>query len=275
MSKPAREFISGENLNILIGSRPFNSDDEAQSVKLAIANLLFEKYGIVEEDFLSAELCFIPAYNARDIGFDRSMIGSYGHDDKACAYPALKAVLDAKEPKKTVITVLADKEEIGSEGNSGMQSRAFEWFVSELAAAQGTTANRVFASSKCLSADVNTAFDPAYPEVMDKRNSSFINYGVVFMKYSGSGGKFDTNDASAEFMYEIRKMMDDRNIVWQIGELGRVDAGGAGTVSKYIANLNVDVVDLGVPVLSLHAPFEVVSKIDVYMAYRAFSAFTE
>lgn len=275
MTKPAKEAISGEALNILVGSRPFDKSDEAQSVKLAVAKLLFEKYGIVERDFLSAELCLVPAYKPRDIGFDRSMIGAYGHDDKVCAYPAVMAELELETPEKTTVVILADKEEVGSDGSTGMQSRSFEWFVSELALMQGTNSGRVLAASECLSADVNAAFDPQYPEVMEKRNCCFLNYGVAIMKYSGSGGKYDTNDASAEFMSRVRRIMDGAGVVWQIGELGKVDAGGGGTVAKYIANLNADVVDVGVPVLSMHSPFEVVSKLDVYMTYRAFAAFAD
>ncbi len=275
MTKPAKEAVSGEALNILVGSRPFDKSDEAQSVKLAVAKLLFEKYGIVERDFLSAELCLVPAYKPRDIGFDRSMIGAYGHDDKVCAYPAVMAELELETPEKTTVVILADKEEVGSDGSTGMQSRSFEWFVSELALMQGTNSGRVLAASECLSADVNAAFDPQYPEVMEKRNCCFLNYGVAIMKYSGSGGKYDTNDASAEFMSRVRRIMDDAGVVWQIGELGKVDAGGGGTVAKYIANLNADVVDVGVPVLSMHSPFEVVSKLDVYMTYRAFAAFAD
>lgn len=238
-------------------------------------NLLFEKYGMTEADFLSAELQLVPAFKARDLGLDRSMIGAYGHDDKVCAYPALMAAVNCKTPSKTAITVLVDKEEIGSEGNTGMQSDFMKHFIYDIAKSEGLDGYRVLAKSTCLSADVNAAFDPTYADAFEKNNSSYINNGVVITKYTGHGGKYDTSDASAEYMAEIRSMLDRNDILWQTGELGRVDLGGGGTIAKYVANLNVDVVDLGVPVLSMHAPFEVISKIDAYMAYRAFLAFFE
>lgn len=273
MNRSAKDLISGESLNILIGSRPFKDDDDAQAVKLAIAKQLFDKYGIVESDFLSAELCFVPAGNSVDVGLDRSMIGGYGHDDKVCSYPAVMAALEAVDPAYTVMTILADKEETGSDGPTGMQSRCFNYLVEELAAMQDTTAGRVLSASTCLSADVTAAYDPQYPEVMEKRNAAFLNRGVAIMKYTGSRGKYSTNDATAEFMGQVRRMLDEAGVCWQTGELGKVDAGGGGTVAKYISRFNVDVVDIGVPVLSMHAPFEVVSKLDVYMTYRAFVAF--
>ncbi len=265
--------IRGEELNVLIGSRPFNDDKVSEKVKLNILNILFEKYGIIESDFLSAELEVVPAFKARDIGFDRSMIGAYGHDDRVCAYPAVMASIGVKNPKYTSITILADKEEIGSDGNTGMNSSFFKFFIADLAKMQGTEAWIVLSNSQCLSADVNAAFDPTFPDVMEKKNASFINRGVVITKYTGSRGKGGTSDASAEFMGRVRKLLDDNKVIWQIGELGKVDAGGGGTVAKYVANQNLDVVDLGVPVLSMHAPFEVISKTDVYMAYRAFDCF--
>lgn len=267
--------IKGEELNILIGSRPFNDDSESQAVKLNIMNILFEKYGITEGDFESAELEFVPAFDACDIGFDRSLIGGYGHDDRVCAYPALMAALKAKEPEYTVMTVLTDKEEIGSEGNTGLQSAYMVNFINDIAKAQGADGYDVLRHSKCLSADVTAAYDPTYPDVAEKANSASCNHGVCIMKYTGSRGKSGTSDANAEYMGEIRKMLNDRKIIWQTGELGKVDAGGGGTVAMYIANLDVDTIDLGVPVLSMHAPFEVISKFDLYMAYRAFSAFFE
>ncbi len=273
MRSTMAEGIKGETLNILIGSRPFENTAAAENVKLNIMNILFEKYGITEEDFLSAELEAVPAFKACDIGFDRSMIGAYGHDDRVCAYPALMAILDCEEPDYTCITVLTDKEETGSEGNTGLDSKYLEYFVCDLAAIYGAEGRDVLSASKCLSADVNAAFDPNFPEVYERRNTSFINNGVCITKYTGSRGKGGTSDASAEFMGEIRSLLDSENICWQTGELGKVDEGGGGTVAKYIAHLNVDVVDLGVPVLSMHAPFEVVSKTDVYMAYKAFLAF--
>ncbi len=272
MKRPANEIIKGEDLNVLIGSRPFADDTSSEAVKLNIINILFEKYGICEADFLSAELEMVPAFNARDIGFDRSMIGSYGHDDRVCAYPALTAIFEQPAPAYTAVTILADKEEIGSDGPTGMQSAFLADFIDDLAALFGEKGHRVLAKSLCLSADVNAAFDPIYPEVMESKNCSYINRGVVLTKYTGSRGKSGTNDASAEVMATVRRLMDDAGVVWQVGELGKVDIGGGGTVAKYVGNLNVDTVDLGVPVLSMHAPYEIVSKIDVYMAHRAFSA---
>ena len=236
-------------------------------------NILFEKYGITENDFLSADLTMVPAGNARDLGFDRSMIGAYGHDDKVCAYPALMAALDAKTPEKTIIAVLTDREEIGSDGNTGMKSTYMADFVSDLAAADGMQLRHVMAQTTCLSADVNAAFDPTYASAFEANNSCYINCGAVITKYTGSGGKYSTSDASAEFMAKVRKVLDDADVLWQTGELGKVDGGGGGTIAKYVANLNADVVDLGVPVLSMHAPMEVVSKLDVYETYRALYEF--
>ncbi len=272
MKKPAAEVIDGENLNVLIGSRPFRDEEGSEAVKLNLLHLLSEKYGIEEADFLSAELEVIPAFGARDLGLDRSMIGAYGHDDRVCAYPALTALFDLKTPSYTALTVLADKEEIGSEGNTGMQSAFLRYFVDDLAASFGKEGRRVLSRSLCLSADVNVAFDPMYPEVVEARNCASLNHGVVLTKYTGARGKSDTNDASAELMGFFRRIMEKNEVLWQIGELGRVDVGGGGTVAKYIADLNVDTVDLGVPVLSMHAPFEVVGKPDVYMAHKAFFA---
>lgn len=273
VTKPLAKAFTGENLNVLVGSRPFNSDKESEQVKLNILNILHEKYGMVEGDFLSAELELVPAFKARDVGFDKSLIGAYGHDDKVCAYPALMAAVQAETPESTVITFLVDKEEIGSDGNTGMQSTFLRDFIADLAQADGMEPRHVMAKSTCLSADVNAAFDPNYASCFEANNSSYLNGGVIITKYTGHGGKYDTNDASAEYMGHIRRLLHNSNILWQTGELGRVDLGGGGTIAKYVANLNVDVVDLGVPVLSMHAPFEVVSKVDVYMAYRAFSEF--
>lgn len=273
MTKTMAKSFTGEDLNVLIGSRPFKDDKEAELVKLNIMRLLNENYGITEADFLSAELELVPAFSARDVGFDRSMIGGYGHDDRVCAYPALMAALHCKAPKNTVVTVLVDKEETGSDGNTGMQSDFMKYFIFDLAKSEGQEGYRVLSKSRCLSADVNAAFDPTYASVFEANNASYINKGVVITKYTGHGGKYGTSDASAEFMAQIRQMLDKEKILWQTGELGKVDLGGGGTIAKYVANLNVDVVDLGVPVLSMHAPFEVVSKTDVYMAYKAFSVF--
>lgn len=273
MAKTMQKGVAGEDLNILIGSRPFRQEAESGSVKLNIMKALYEKYDIREEDFLSAELEMVPAFKARDIGFDRSMIGSYGHDDRVCAYTALQAAIDCEDPEYTSVTVLTDKEEIGSEGNTGLKCFYLYDFISDLARMEGVEARDVLRKSVCLSADVNAAFDPTYPSVYEANNAAYLNYGVVVTKYTGSGGKSGTSDASAEFMARIRRIMDENHIVWQTGELGKVDEGGGGTVAKYIANLDVDVVDVGVPVLSMHAPFEIVAKLDVYMTYRAFYEF--
>ena len=275
MQRPARKIIDGENLDVLVGSRPVCDEDGADMVKLNILKLLNEKYGIVEADFLSAEIEIVPAFGARDVGFDRSMIGAYGHDDRVCSYPALTALFELGTPKYTAVTVLADKEETGSDGNTGMQSAFLPYFIEDIANALGEKGHRVLSNSVCLSADVNCAIDPLYPEVTEARNCAKLNGGVVLTKYTGSGGKGGTSDAAAELMGKFRRIMDDASVVWQVGELGKVDIGGGGTVAKYIANLNVDTVDLGVPVLSMHAPFEVVSKLDVYTAHKAFKALLE
>lgn len=275
MKQTMSDGIKGEQLNILIGSRPFSKDEGADKVKLNIIKILNEKYGITENDFLSAELELVPAFKARDIGFDRSMIGAYGHDDKVCAYPAAQAIFNIENPEYTCLTVLTDKEEIGSDGNTGLNSSYMKYFISDLAKMGGEEPWRVLSASECLSADVNAAFDPTFPEVSEKKNCSFINNGVVITKYTGARGKSGTSDASAEYMGKIRRMLNANDVVWQIGELGKVDAGGGGTVAMYVANLDIDTIDLGVPVLSMHAPMEVVSKLDVYMAYRAFKVFFE
>lgn len=273
VQKPMAKVFTGEELNILAGSRPYDNSGESDLVKLNIMSILNKKYGITEEDFLSAELSFVPALKTRDVGFDESMIGGYGHDDRVCAYPALTAILETEMPENTVITMLADKEETGSDGNTGMQSDFLRYFIYDLAKAEGEEGYRVLSKSKCLSADVNAAFDPTYASVYETQNCSYLNKGVVISKYMGHGGKYDTSDASAEYMGEIRSMLEKNNVSWQTGELGKVDMGGGGTIAKYVANMNVDVIDLGVPVLSMHAPFEIVSKTDVYMAYRAFYCF--
>ncbi len=274
-SKNIEDAIKGEDLNILVGSRPFCSDKCSESVKLNIMKILNEKYGIVEADFLSAELELVPAFNAVDVGFDRSMIGSYGHDDRVCAYPSIMAAFAANAPKYTSVTVITDKEETGSDGNTGLHSAYLKHFIADIAKTQGLCGRDVLRASECLSADVNAGFDPTYPSVHDKLNAAFLNKGIVVTKYTGSRGKSSTNDANAEFMSKIRTLFDNEKVAWQTGELGKVDEGGGGTVAKYVANLGVEVVDVGVPVLSMHAPFEVVAKLDVYMAYKGFKAFLE
>ena len=265
--------IRGEELNVLVGSMPFKDDKASELTKLNILNILYEKYGVTEADFLSAELECVPAARATDIGFDRSMIGAYGQDDRVCAYPALRAICDIQIPEKTAVCVLADKEEIGSDGNTGLNSAFLKYVIGDLAKMQGGDVTVALRNSRCLSADVNAALDPTFQDVMEKRNASQINRGVCVTKYTGARGKSGTSDASAEYVAEIRNMLDKAEIVWQTGELGKVDLGGGGTVAMYIANLGVDVVDLGVPVLSMHAPFEVTSKFDVYMCYRAMYEF--
>ena len=267
------EGIKGEELNVLVGSHPFKDDKGSELVKLNILKLFNEKYGITEADFISAELEMVPAVKACDIGFDRSMVGAYGQDDRVCAYPALTAVFDVTEPEKTAVAILADKEEIGSMGNTGLNSDFLRYVIGDLAKMQGGDGTVALRNSKCLSADVNAATDPTFQEVMERRNASFLNYGVVVTKYTGARGKSGTSDASAEYMAYVRNMLDNADIIWQWGELGRVDLGGGGTVAQYIANMGVDVVDLGVPVLSMHAPFETTAKLDVYMCYRAMYEF--
>jgi aspartyl aminopeptidase len=267
--------IKGEELNILIGSRPFKSDEGSELVKLNILKLLSEKYGITEDDFISAELELVPAFEARDIGFDRSLIGGYGHDDRVCAYPAMEALFAQQAPEHTCLAVLADKEEIGSDGNTGLASSFFRYFVEDLADMQGVRARHVLHNSDCLSADVTAGFDPTFSQVFDKTNSSFVSHGVSIAKYTGGRGKGGASDANAEFLGKIRAVLDNANVHWQIGEMGKVDEGGGGTVARFLASLDINVLDLGVPVLSMHAPFELVAKTDVYSTYRACKAFFE
>ncbi len=269
-TKTMSKAFTGEDLNILVGSRPYDGSDEKDLIALNVMKILNDRYGICESDFLSAELNFCPAFKTRDVGFDRSMIGGYGHDDRCCAYPSVMAAIDTKLPECTCITYLTDKEETGSDGNTGMQSDFLRYFIYDLAKSDGNEGYRVLSKSKCLSADVNAAYDPTFASVYEPKNCSFINEGVVISKYTGHGGKYDTSDASAEFMGEIRAMLEKNGVKWQIGELGKVDIGGGGTIAKYVANMNVDVVDLGVAVLCMHAPFEVIGKADIYMAYKAF-----
>ncbi len=273
MKRPAAELIRGEELNIIIGSQPYRDDDISEKVKLNILSILNEKYGITEEDFLSAELEAVPAFKAKDVGFDRSLIGSYGHDDRVCAYTAFSALMDCGEVSKTAVVILTDKEETGSDGNTGLRSSYLKYFIYDLAECFGVDGRTVLSHSECLSADVNAAFDPTFPDVNEKRNAAFINKGVCITKYTGARGKSGTSDASAEFAGRVRMLMDSNNVIWQTGELGKVDAGGGGTVAAYIANLDVDTIDMGVPVISMHAPYEIVSKLDVYMTYKAFYAF--
>ncbi len=269
--KPLGEAIPGEKLNLLAGSRPLG--EGADAIKLNILNILNEKYGITEEDFLSAELSAVPATKARDVGLDRSLIGAYGHDDRVCAYPALTAIIDNSDSQHTLMCILADKEEIGSEGISGMKCDIMEDLINEICAARKANPAQVRANSRCLSADVAAAYDPNFPEVYEKRNSAMLNCGVVLCKYTGSRGKGGTNDASAEYIGWLRTVMAQENVIWQTGELGKVDAGGGGTVAMYIAKHNIETVDLGVPVIAMHAPYEIIAKTDLYEAAKAFGAF--
>ncbi|MBQ4545139.1 MAG: aminopeptidase [Oscillospiraceae bacterium] len=275
MSKKAGEVITGEGLNVLCGSRPIDGADEkdTDAVKLNIMRILNEKYGITEEDFLSAELCVVPAFRARDIGFDRSLIGAYGHDDRVCAYPSLRAIIDTALPKRTAVCILADKEEIGSEGVSGMKSRFFDTFIEDICSSFDTSVRECFENSSCLSTDVTVAMDPNFPEVCEKKNTAYLNRGVALCKYTGARGKSGSSDASAELIASLRALFDKNKVLWQMGSLGKVDQGGGGTVAMYMAERNIDTIDAGVPVLSMHSPFETVAKSDVFMTYKAICAF--
>ena len=271
--EPLGTAIKGETLNILIGGLPYDDKEVSDKIKLTALSILHEKYGVTEEDFISAELSLVPAFNARDIGFDRALVASYGHDDRVCAYPAVTALLDHPDTKKTVMVVLADKEEIGSVGITGMQSAFLVDLMSEISISLGKNPIVVRSQSKCLSADVTACYDPNFADVYEKRNSAIISCGTTMSKYTGSRGKSGTNDASAELVGFVRKLFAENGVIWQTAELGKVDMGGGGTVAMYIANQNIQTVDLGVPVISMHAPYEVVSKADVYSTYEAFCAF--
>lgn len=275
MKKTAAEAIEGEKLNLLAGSIP--SDDEKYKVKKTVLEILEKQYGVKEEDFISAELEVYPAMPARDVGIDRSMVGGYGQDDRVCAYTAVTGILESETPVRTAVCILADKEEVGSMGNTGMRSYFFENTVAEMLGKQEDYSDlllrRTLSRSKCLSADVCAAYDPAYASAYERRNTALFNRGVALVKYTGSRGKGGSSDASAEFVGEVRNIFDENGVIWQISELGRVDGGGGGTVAQYIANLNVDTVDCGVPLLSMHSPFELAAKADIYMAYKGYRAF--
>ncbi len=270
--QPLEDAVKGEQLNIIVGSMPLEGA-EANAVKLNVLKYLNEKYGITEEDFFSAELSAVPADKARDIGFDRSMIGSYGHDDRVCAYPALTALLELKDNTHTAMCILADKEEIGSDGVSGMQCELILDLINAISTELGGNFAVVKANSKCLSADVSAAFDPDYAEVFEKKNSAMLGCGTVFNKYTGSRGKSSTNDANAEYIGWLRGVLAKDGVVWQTAELGRVDCGGGGTVAKYISKHNIETIDIGVAVISMHATYELISKVDLYETYRAIRAF--
>ena len=267
------EGIKGEELNILLGSLPVDDKEVKEAFKLRVLSILHDKYGITEKDFMRSELTLVPAQKAVDVGLDSSMVGAYGQDDKVCAYTALMAEFDCKKPEYTSLTALVDKEEIGSTGNTGMESDALLHFVEDLAECEGERVRDILRNSICLSSDVNAADDPTFPDVYEKQNSSFFNHGPVLTKYTGVRGKGGSNDASAETMQKVIGYMEDAGVAWQIGELGKVDEGGGGTIAMFMGNMDVDTVDLGVAVLSMHAPFELTAKLDVYYTYKAFLAF--
>jgi len=271
MQKPLAKGITGEQLNVLLGTEPVEGEG-ADLVKLNIMKLLNEKYGLIEADFQSAELTVVPAGRCREVGLDRSLLGAYGHDDRVCAYAELDALFSIETPARTAVCILADKEEIGSVGISGMQSHYFEHFMGALCDAQGVKLEDCFARSFCLSADVSNAFDPNFPEVSDRLNNSAVNYGVSICKYTGSRGKGGASDASAEAMGHVRTTLDNAGVIWQLATLGKVDQGGGGTVAAYMANRNIVTVDAGVPVLCMHAPMELVSKLDCYETMLACKA---
>lgn len=272
-AKTLGEAIEGENLNIWLGNIPYGEKDDDKTVKKNLLKILEEKYGIEEEDFLSAELSLTPSFKPKDIGFDRALIGGYGHDDRVCSYAAFTAAFDTESDKQTSITLLVDKEEIGSEGSTGMQCCLLRDIIDVIADSFGVTSAAVRVASKCLSADVNASFDPNYPEVSEKLNATFLSCGAGITKYTGARGKSGSNDASAEYVAFLRKLFEDNGVVYQTGELGKVDAGGGGTIAKFVANMNIDTIDIGVPVISMHSPYEVISKADLYMNYLAFKAF--
>ena len=278
MKKPLNNGVEGEDLDLLIGSMPYNDKSVSEKVKLNVLKILNDKYGVTERDFLSAELELVPAFKARSLGFDSSMVAAYGQDDKVCCYTGLRAFVDMDEiPEKTAVLILADKEEIGSMGNTGMCSETFDNFIAELLTKAGINRpnllNKVFCNSNMLSADVSTAYDPLYASVSDRRNVSYAGYGISMNKYTGGRGKGGSSDASAEFVGKIRNLFETNNILYQIDELGKVDAGGGGTIAYILADKGVDVIDCGVGVLSMHAPYEVTSKFDIYDAYEAYKAF--
>ena len=275
--KKLRDAIEGEGLNLLVGSIP--KDDSEESIKENILSLLNEKYGLIEADFVSAELEVVPAFKAKSLGFDRSMVASYGQDDRVCAYTSLKAIIDAKPSSYTQVAIFADKEEIGSVGNTGMYSDVFDMFMNELLSKSGeynfTSLNKLYCNSRMLSADVGAGVDPNYQDVSEKNNASYIGYGVEINKYTGSRGKGGASDANAEFVSFVRSIFEENNVKYQVSELGKVDIGGGGTIAYILANKGIDVIDCGVPVISMHSPYEVTSKYDVYSAYCCYKAFLE
>lgn len=276
MQKKLSEGVTGESLNLLVGHMPLEGE-EKEAIEQNILKLLNDKYGMVEEDFLSAEIEIVPAGRARDLGFDRSMVIAYGHDDRVCSYAAVKAIMETKNPEYTAVALCVDKEEVGSQGNTGMHSKFFENTVAELVALEGNYSDlkvrRAMANSKVLSADVTAGYDPTYPEVYEKRNSAYMGRGVALTKYTGSRGKSGCNDANAEFTAEVRRIFNKAGVVWQTSELGKVDQGGGGTIAYILANYGAEVIDCGVGVLNMHAPHEIVSKVDIYEMYKGYKAF--
>lgn len=271
--RPLRDGLKGEELNVVIGSLPYQDEEVKEAVKLLALSLLYERYGMTEKDFFRAELEMVPAVKAKDVGLDRSLIGAYGQDDRVCAYTALTAEIGVKKPEFTTVTILTDKEEIGSDGNTGLDSDYVLHYIEDLAEPEGAPVRDVLRNSLCLSSDVNAAFDPTFGDVYEGRNSCYINKGCVLTKYTGARGKSGSNDASAETMARVIAIMEAAGVCWQAGELGAVDVGGGGTIAKLVARMDVDTVDLGVPILSMHSPFELASKLDVYHTYKAFKAF--
>jgi aspartyl aminopeptidase len=276
--RKAPEVMKGEDMNILVASRPVDDEKAKEKVKLAVLDHLNRKYGMVEEDFVSAEIEAVPAGPARDVGIDGSMIGAYGQDDRVCAYTCLQAMLGVRTPHRTAVALFVDKEEIGSDSNTGIKSRFFQNFVGDLLALSDpgypdSALRRALASSKCLSSDVNAGINPNFKEVHEPQNAALIGRGIVITKFTGSGGKYTANDASAEYVGEIRRMLNDAKVPWQYGALGKVDEGGGGTVAKFLAELDMDVIDSGTALISMHSPFEVSSKVDVWSTFRAFEEF--
>lgn len=280
MTKNAAKVVTAEELNVLFGGRPYSGEEGAGRFKLGVLNLLYEAYGITEYDLTSAELYMVPAYKARDIGLDRTFIGAYGHDDRVCAYPALAAIKAVKDPRHTAVILLSDKEEVGSQGNTGANSKEYETFLADIYARVNSAYDELkfrytLENSKMLSADVTNAYDPTFASVSDPKNSAYMGRGIALVKATGSGGKGGASDANSEFMASVIHLFDKENVAWQTGEMGKVDQGGGGTIAKYFANLGIEVLDCGVPVFSMHAPMEVVHRLDVYYTYRAYKHFME
>lgn len=271
--RTSRDVIKGEELNVLIGSRPVDDESIKEPIKLYLMKLLNDRFGIVEDDFISAEIEFVPSFRAGYVGLDESLIGGYAQDDRVCAFAALSALVETKEPELTTVMVFADKEETGSDGSTGLASDMLKNFISLISKRNGVDSETVFANSDCISGDVAAGFDPTFPDVSEPRNAAYLNHGVSLERYTGAAGKYNTSEAPAEFVAKIRSMLDDNDIPWQANEIGKIDEGGGGTVAKFIARLGANVIDMGVPVLSMHAPYEIVSRLDAYNLYRIFKAF--